>query len=134
MYTAFKAMGSSVDYLQACDSDTVLDPASSVEMKRVLEDDPMAGGVGGYVESSLLLKFLEDWYSRAIMGSHCNFWDDHHLTDRALSLGYATKYTNRSRCLTEAPPATYFCWLNQQTRWCKSYFSEWRMAKRHVFP
>uniref|UniRef100_A0A8C2UX50 hyaluronan synthase n=2 Tax=Chinchilla lanigera TaxID=34839 RepID=A0A8C2UX50_CHILA len=50
MYTAFKALGSSVDYVQVCDSDTVLDPACTIEMLRVLEEDPQVGGVGGDVQ------------------------------------------------------------------------------------
>lgn len=37
-------------YTQVCDSDTMLDPASSVEMVKVLEEDPMVGGVGGDVQ------------------------------------------------------------------------------------
>lgn len=37
---------------QVCDSDTMLDPASSVEMVKVLEEDPMVGGVGGDVQVS----------------------------------------------------------------------------------
>lgn len=36
--------------MQVCDSDTMLDPASSVEMVKVLEEDPMVGGVGGDVQ------------------------------------------------------------------------------------
>ncbi|XP_054637704.1 hyaluronan synthase 2 [Dunckerocampus dactyliophorus] len=169
MYTAFKALGRSVDYVQVCDSDTMLDPASSVEMVKVLEEDPMVGGVGGDVQilnkyeswisflssvrywmafnieracqsyfgcvqcisgplgmyrNSLLHEFLEDWYNQTFMGSHCSFGDDRHLTNRVLSLGYATKYTARSKCLTETP-ITYLRWLNQQTRWSKSYFREW---------
>lgn len=183
---------------QVCDSDTMLDPASSVEMVKVLEEDPMVGGVGGDVQvsfvldcfivihiaitphrkkkslsiplqilnkyeswisflssvrywmafnieracqsyfgcvqcisgplgmyrNSLLCEFLEDWYNQTFMGSHCSFGDDRHLTNRVLSLGYATKYTARSKCLTETP-ITYLRWLNQQTRWSKSYFREW---------
>lgn len=35
---------------QVCDSDTMLDPACSVEMVKVLEEDPMVGGVGGDVQ------------------------------------------------------------------------------------
>ncbi|XP_055992813.1 hyaluronan synthase 3 isoform X2 [Sorex fumeus] len=50
MYTAFKALGDSVDYIQVCDSDTVLDPACTIEMLRVLEEDPQVGGVGGDVQ------------------------------------------------------------------------------------
>lgn len=39
-----------VFFIQVCDSDTMLDPASSVEMVKVLEEDPMVGGVGGDVQ------------------------------------------------------------------------------------
>ncbi|KAG9355747.1 hypothetical protein JZ751_000585, partial [Albula glossodonta] len=175
MYTAIKALERSMDYIQVCDSDTVLDPASSVELMKILEEDPMVGGVGGDVEilnkyeswmsflssirywmafnieracqsyfgcvqcisgplgmyrSSLLQEILEDWYDQTFLGSHCNFGDDRHLTNRILSLGYATKYTSRSRCLTETP-ANYLRWLNQQTRWSKSYFREWLYSAMH---
>lgn len=41
-----------VGFTQVCDSDTMLDPASSVEMVKVLEEDPMVGGVGGDVQVS----------------------------------------------------------------------------------
>lgn len=37
-------------FTQVCDSDTMLDPASTVEMVKVLEEDPMVGGVGGDVQ------------------------------------------------------------------------------------
>lgn len=33
-----------------CDSDTVLDPACTIEMLKVLEQDPEVGGVGGDVQ------------------------------------------------------------------------------------
>ncbi|XP_077167009.1 hyaluronan synthase 3 isoform X2 [Paroedura picta] len=169
MYTAFRALGDSVDYVQVCDSDTVLDPACTVEMLRILEEDPRVGGVGGDVQilnkydswisflssvrywmafnveracqsyfgcvqcisgplgmyrNALLQHFLEDWYNQTFLGSKCSFGDDRHLTNRVLSLGYRTKYTARSKCLTETP-TRYLRWLNQQTRWSKSYFREW---------
>ncbi|CAN0364315.1 hyaluronan synthase 3 [Lethenteron reissneri] len=169
MYTAFKALGMAVDYMQVCDSDTVLDPACTVEMVKVLEEDEKVGGVGGDVQilnkydswisflssvrywmafnveracqsyfgcvqcisgplgmyrNSLLQRFLEDWYEQRFLGSKCSFGDDRHLTNRVLSLGYSTKYTARARCLTETPTG-YLRWLNQQTRWSKSYFREW---------
>ncbi len=44
-------------WMQVCDSDTMLDPASSVEMVKVLEEDPMVGGVGGDVQVCVLLQF-----------------------------------------------------------------------------
>ncbi|XP_016111256.1 hyaluronan synthase 3-like [Sinocyclocheilus grahami] len=169
MYTAFKALGDTVDYIQVCDSDTVLDPACTIEMLKVLEEDPEVGGVGGDVQilnkydswisflssvrywmafnveracqsyfgcvqcisgplgmyrNSLLQQFLEPWYHQTFLGSKCSFGDDRHLTNRVLSFGYKTKFTARSQCQTETP-TQYLRWLNQQTRWSKSYFREW---------
>ena len=46
-----------VGLTQVCDSDTMLDPASSVEMVKVLEEDPMVGGVGGDVQVITKLRF-----------------------------------------------------------------------------
>ncbi|KAL4657089.1 hyaluronan synthase 3 [Arapaima gigas] len=169
MYTAFKALGNTVDYIQVCDSDTVLDPACTIEMLKILEEDPRVGGVGGDVQilnkydswisflssvrywmafnieracqsyfgcvqcisgplgmyrNCLLQQFLEPWYHQTFLGSKCSFGDDRHLTNRVLSLGYKTKFTARSQCQTETP-THYLRWLNQQTRWSKSYFREW---------
>lgn len=36
--------------MQVCDSDTVLDPACTIELLKVLEEDPNVGGVGGDVQ------------------------------------------------------------------------------------
>ncbi|XP_030641209.1 hyaluronan synthase 1-like [Chanos chanos] len=169
MYTAFKALGSLVDYIQVCDSDTKLDPFATVELCKVLESNPKYGAVGGDVmilnlndsyisfmsslrywmafnieracqsffncvscisgplglyRNDILQQFLESWYNQMFLGTHCTFGDDRHLTNRMLSMGYATKYTARSRCYTETP-AQFLRWLNQQTRWTKSYFREW---------
>ncbi|KAI4810644.1 hypothetical protein KUCAC02_013582 [Chaenocephalus aceratus] len=169
MYTAFKALGSSVDYIQVCDSDTKLDTLATIELCKVLESNDKYGAVGGDVmilnlkdsyisfmsslrywmafnierscqsffdcvscisgplglyRNDLLQQFLESWYNQMFLGSHCTFGDDRHLTNRMLSMGYATKYTARSKCYTETP-AEFLRWLNQQTRWTKSYFREW---------
>lgn len=83
----------------------------------------ISGPLGMY-RNALLQHFLEDWYNQTFLGSKCSFGDDRHLTNRVLSLGYRTKYTARSKCLTETP-TRYLRWLNQQTRWSKSYFREW---------
>ncbi|NXC76708.1 HYAS3 synthase, partial [Anhinga anhinga] len=83
----------------------------------------ISGPLGMY-RNALLQQFLEDWYHQTFLGSKCSFGDDRHLTNRVLSLGYQTKYTARSKCLTETP-TRYLRWLNQQTRWSKSYFREW---------
>ncbi|KAK7138603.1 hypothetical protein R3I93_015901 [Phoxinus phoxinus] len=169
MYTAFKALGSSVDYIQVCDSDTKLDPLATVELCKVLESNQKYGAVGGDVmilnlkdsyisfmsslrywvafnierscqsffdcvscisgplglyRNDLLQQFLESWYNQKFLGTHCTFGDDRHLTNRMLSIGYATKYTARAKCHTETP-GQFLRWLNQQTRWTKSYFREW---------
>ncbi|XP_068425815.1 hyaluronan synthase 1 [Clinocottus analis] len=169
MYTAFKALGSSVDYIQVCDSDTKLDSLATVELCKVLESNHKYGAVGGDVmilnlkdsyisfmsslrywmafnierscqsffncvscisgplglyRNDLLQQFLESWYNQTFLGTHCTFGDDRHLTNRMLSMGFATKYTARSKCYTETP-AQFLRWLNQQTRWTKSYFREW---------
>ncbi|XP_068944978.1 hyaluronan synthase 1 [Petaurus breviceps papuanus] len=169
MYTAFKALGDSVDYVQVCDSDTRLDPMALLELSRVLDEDITVGAVGGDVRilnpldswvsflsslrywvafnveracqsyfrcvscvsgplglyrNDLLQQFLEAWYNQKFLGTHCTFGDDRHLTNRMLSMGYATKYTSLSRCYSETP-ASFLRWLSQQTRWSKSYFREW---------
>eukprot|EP00814_Leptocylindrus_danicus_P016502 CAMPEP_0116044448 /NCGR_PEP_ID=MMETSP0321-20121206/27004_1 /TAXON_ID=163516 /ORGANISM="Leptocylindrus danicus var. danicus, Strain B650" /LENGTH=677 /DNA_ID=CAMNT_0003525543 /DNA_START=87 /DNA_END=2120 /DNA_ORIENTATION=- len=169
MYTAFKALGESVEYVQVCDSDTVLDPCAMLELAWVLDTQPNSGAVGGDVQilndgdsfisflSSLrywtafnveracqsyfgvvscisgplgmyrmkvVQEFLDLWSDQKFLGEVCTFGDDRHLSNRMLQLGYATKYTPRSLCLTETP-ATYSRWLSQQIRWSKSYFREW---------
>ncbi|XP_015283337.1 PREDICTED: hyaluronan synthase 1 [Gekko japonicus] len=169
MYTAFKALGNSVDYVQVCDSDTKLEPVATVELVKVLESNERYGAVGGDVRilnlsdsyisfmsslrywmafnieracqsyfdcvscisgplglyrNDLLQQFLESWYNQKFLGTHCTFGDDRHLTNRMLSIGYATKYTARSRCYSETP-SVFLRWLAQQTRWTKSYFREW---------
>ncbi|XP_069496729.1 hyaluronan synthase 1 [Ambystoma mexicanum] len=169
MYTAMKALGDTVDYIQVCDSDTKLDQLATLELVKVLESDDRYGAVGGDVRilnlsesyisfmsslrywiafnveracqsyfncvscisgplglyrNDLLQQFLESWYNQKFLGTHCTFGDDRHLTNRMLSIGYATKYTARSQCYSETP-AQFLRWLNQQTRWTKSYFREW---------
>uniref|UniRef100_A0A8C5MTX7 Hyaluronan synthase 2 n=1 Tax=Leptobrachium leishanense TaxID=445787 RepID=A0A8C5MTX7_9ANUR len=135
MYTAFKALGRSVDYVQILNKyDSWISFLSSVRywmafnIERACQSyfgcvQCISGPLGMY-RNSLLHEFLEDWYNQEFMGSQCSFGDDRHLTNRVLSLGYATKYTARSKCLTETP-TEYLRWLNQQTRWSKSYFREW---------
>lgn len=46
-----------------CDSDTVLDPACTMEMLKILEEDPMVGGVGGDVQVKYLYNtvILQSW-------------------------------------------------------------------------
>ncbi|XP_069496720.1 hyaluronan synthase 1-like [Ambystoma mexicanum] len=169
MYTAFKALGNTVDFIQVCDSDTKLDRQATMEMVKVLESNEHYGAVAGDVRilnlsdsalsfmsslrywmafnveracqsyfncvscisgpiglyrNDLLQMFLESWYHQVFLGTQCTFGDDRHLTNRMLSLGYGTKYTAKSVCYSETP-TQYLRWMNQQTRWTKSFFREW---------
>lgn len=169
MYTAFRTLGDTVDYVQVCDSDTKLDPMATIELAWVLDAEPESGAVGGDVKilndgdslitflsslrywiafnieracqsyfgcvscisgplglyrMSVVQQVLDLWSDQKFLGSVCTFGDDRHLTNRILQMGYATKYTPRSTCLTETP-AQYGRWLNQQIRWTKSFFREW---------
>lgn len=45
----------------------------------------------GLYRNNLLQQFLEAWYNQKFLGTHCTFGDDRHLTNRMLSMGYATK-------------------------------------------
>ena len=45
----------------------MLDPASSVEMVKVLEEDPMVGGVGGDVQVHMASLFLCDMVFRILL-------------------------------------------------------------------
>ncbi|KAG7277187.1 hypothetical protein CRUP_021727, partial [Coryphaenoides rupestris] len=154
MYTALKALGDSVDYIQLVkvlesnhkygavggdvmilnDKESYISFMSSLRywmafnIERACQSffncvSCISGPLGLY-RNDLLQQFLESWYNQEFLGSHCTFGDDRHLTNRMLSMGYATKYTARSKCYTETP-AQFLRWLNQQTRWTKSYFREW---------
>ncbi|KAG7263694.1 hypothetical protein CRUP_007762 [Coryphaenoides rupestris] len=135
MYTAFKALGDSVDYVQILNKyDSWISFLSSVRywmafnIERACQSyfgcvQCISGPLGMY-RNTLLQRFLEPWYHQTFLGSKCSFGDDRHLTNRVLSFGYKTKYTARSQCQTETP-TRYLRWLNQQTRWSKSYFREW---------
>ncbi|MEE6511744.1 hypothetical protein FKM82_018486 [Ascaphus truei] len=135
MYTAFRALGDSVDFVQILNKyDSWISFLSSVRywmafnVERACQSyfgcvQCISGPLGMY-RNSLLQHFLEDWYHQTFLGQKCSFGDDRHLTNRVLSLGYRTRYTALSRCLTETP-TQYLRWLNQQTRWSKSYFREW---------
>lgn len=47
--------------------------------------------LAGLYRNDLLQQFLESWYNQKFLGTHCTFGDDRHLTNRMLSMGYATK-------------------------------------------
>merc|ERR1719355_34592 len=68
MYTTFKAIGDTVDYIQVCDSDTKLHPTATLELVRVLDNDPNVGAVGGDV------KILNDGDSIVAFLSSLRYW------------------------------------------------------------
>ncbi|XP_059813282.1 hyaluronan synthase 1-like [Hypanus sabinus] len=49
LYTAFKAIADTVDYIQVCDSDTSLDSQATAELVKVLDSNESYGAVGGEV-------------------------------------------------------------------------------------
>uniref|UniRef100_I3MDM6 hyaluronan synthase n=1 Tax=Ictidomys tridecemlineatus TaxID=43179 RepID=I3MDM6_ICTTR len=124
MYTAFKALGDSVDYVQVCDSDTRLDPMALLELVRVLDEDPRVGAVGGDVR---ILNPLDSWVSFL---SSLRYWVAFNVERACQSYFHCVScisgplYTSRSRCYSETP-SSFLRWLSQQTRWSKSYFREW---------
>ncbi|XP_048357632.1 hyaluronan synthase 1-like [Sphaerodactylus townsendi] len=136
MYTAFRALGDSVDHIQVCNSDIKLDSKATVELVKVLESNDCYGAVAGEMRilnrsdslisfmssmrnwmafnikcacqsyfdcvscisgslgmyrNNLLQQALEPWYNQTFLGKKCTFGEDRHLTNRILSLGYATK-------------------------------------------
>lgn len=54
-------------------------------------DAPVLAAPPGLYRNNLLQQFLEAWYNQKFLGTHCTFGDDRHLTNRMLSMGYATK-------------------------------------------
>lgn len=61
--------------LQVCDSDTVLDPACTIEMLKILEEDPMVGAVGGDVQV-----YTKEMTS-IMMTQNTNVWLESQLTN-----------------------------------------------------
>jgi hyaluronan synthase len=68
MYTAFKAIGDAVDYMQVCDSDTKLHANATLELVRVLDAQPHVGAVGGDV------RILNDGDSIVSFLSSLRYW------------------------------------------------------------
>ncbi|MBV94919.1 Hyaluronan synthase 1, partial [Eschrichtius robustus] len=56
----------------------------------------ISGPLGLY-RNNLLQQFLEAWYNQKFLGTHCTFGDDRHLTNRMLSMGYATNVVHEAR-------------------------------------
>ena len=50
MYTAFKVLKEKADYVQVCDSDTLLDSRAMLELAWILDSQPNTGAVGGDVQ------------------------------------------------------------------------------------
>ncbi|MGH0118100.1 UNVERIFIED_CONTAM: hypothetical protein FKN15_043600 [Acipenser sinensis] len=55
-----KATPSQTVIVQVCDSDTVLDPACTMELLKIIEQDPKVGGAGGDVQ---ILNKYDSWIS-----------------------------------------------------------------------
>jgi cellulose synthase/poly-beta-1,6-N-acetylglucosamine synthase-like glycosyltransferase len=65
----------------------------------------------------------ESYISQTFLGEKCTYGDDRHLTNLVLSKGYKTKFAPDAVAYTFVPEdLTTF--LNQQTRWSKSFYRE----------
>lgn len=82
----------------------------------------VAGPMGCY-KVSVLKEIIEPWFSQRFLGIKCTYGDDRHLTNCILSLGRRVIYTRHAIGYTDTPPS-FWVYLNQQTRWGKSYFRE----------
>jgi hyaluronan synthase len=92
----------------------------------------VSGPLGIY-RSSVIKMVREKWFFQYFLGARCSYGDDRHLTNQVLELGHQVKFTHRAKALTETP-TEYFRWIQQQTRWSKSFFREywysWRFAHK----
>lgn len=82
----------------------------------------VAGPMGCY-KVGVLKQIIEPWYNQWFLGIKCTYGDDRHLTNCILSLGKRVIYTRHAIGYTDTPPS-FWVYLNQQTRWGKSYFRE----------
>lgn len=82
----------------------------------------VAGPMGCY-KVSVLNEVLEPWLKQTFLGIKCTYGDDRHLTNTILSTGHRVIYTEHAIGYTDTP-MTYSAYINQQTRWGKSYFRE----------
>uniref|UniRef100_W5M9D5 Hyaluronan synthase 1 n=1 Tax=Lepisosteus oculatus TaxID=7918 RepID=W5M9D5_LEPOC len=149
MYTAFKALGSSVDYVQVRAALPLQESTGQHTASKIVEDRNL------YQSCSIKNTMYNKLYTENILHTRpvslkrcCSFtscvenisgvWGgfptDHMYSPPSAWLcagplppdpsPSAHRYTARSRCYTETP-AQFLRWLNQQTRWTKSYFREW---------
>lgn len=82
----------------------------------------VAGPMACY-RASVLKEVIDPWLNQKFLGISCTYGDDRHLTNQILSTGKKVVYTQYAIGHTDTPPE-YIKYLNQQTRWGKSYFRE----------
>ncbi|TFK46994.1 hypothetical protein OE88DRAFT_1637266, partial [Heliocybe sulcata] len=82
----------------------------------------LSGPLGLY-RTSDLMSVLGPWILQSFLGKETTFGDDRHLSNRILSMGHKTGYTQLAMCDSDTP-AGYVRWVKQQTRWSKSFFRE----------
>lgn len=82
----------------------------------------VAGPMACY-KVSVLKDIVDPWLHQRFLGMQCTYGDDRHLTNQILSTGKRVIYTQYAVGHTDTPES-YVKYLNQQTRWGKSYFRE----------
>jgi hyaluronan synthase len=72
---------------------------------------------------SSVKEVAEQYISQTFLGQKCTYGDDRHLTNLIISKGHKTMYSDDVYSYTHAPEK-FGQFMNQQTRWNKSFFRE----------
>lgn len=96
-----------------------LERASSSFLRCVM----CCGGPLACYRTTALRQIVDKWLEQRFLGKPCTFGDDRHLTNCILGTGMRVVYTQRATCQTDSP-TDFISFMNQQTRWSKSYFRE----------
>jgi hyaluronan synthase/N-acetylglucosaminyltransferase len=82
-----------------------------------------ASGPFSAYRKDIINNIKNKYTAQNFLGQKCTYGDDRHLTNLVLSKGYKTKFAPDAVAHTFVP-ATLTTFLNQQTRWSKSFYRE----------
>ncbi|KAG0287615.1 ATP-dependent RNA helicase [Linnemannia gamsii] len=82
----------------------------------------VSGPLGIY-RMSIVSEMMDNWVRQSFLGTLCTYGDDLHLTNLVLREGFKVTFSHYAICYTDTP-IRFIAWVNQQTRWSKSFFRE----------
>lgn len=95
----------------------------------------ISGPLGAY-RSEAIRPLLDQWKEQSFLNAPCTYGDDRHMTNLILSQGHKVQMTPFAICTTETPTGLKR-WVNQQTRWSKSFVREFiinaKWFHKHTF-